>query len=244
MSTPAQLAANRANAQRSTGPKTETGKQKARLNGYRHGLTGQIYIFTPEDQEAFDQHCTGIRESFAPIGAFELDLAQSIAEDRWRLKRARALESGIFALGQCGGAGKVDAGHPQLDAAFSQARTWLEESQNLQLLTLYESRIQRSLDKALAQLTTIQEKRAAAHQRAMEEAQLLANLSHMKGKRYDPAPDFPPAPPKIGSVISADIINRTITRNHRLDEARFYQRNDWNPKEIYRKPSVRIPQAA
>ena len=242
MSTPAQLAANRANAQLSTGPKTEEGKLRARLNGFRHSLTGQIYIFTPEDQEAFDHHCTGIRESFNPVGAFELDLAQSIAEDRWRLKRARALETGVFALGQCGEPGNIDAGHPQLDAAFGQARTWLEEGRNLQLLTLYESRIQRSIEKALAQLATAQEKREAVHQKALEEAQLLANLSHMRGKPYDPARDFPPEPPQIGFAFSAAAINRAIGRNHRLDEAQFYKGRSWNPKEVYTRPSPQIPQ--
>ena len=35
---------NRANAQRSTGPKTEEGKQRSSLNALRHGLTGQTII--------------------------------------------------------------------------------------------------------------------------------------------------------------------------------------------------------
>src|SRR5580700_8733190 len=96
---PAQIAANIANAQKSTGPKTQAGKNRSRLNAYRHGITGQILIFTAEDQQAFDKHCDGIRQSFEPIGPTELHLAQSIAEDYWRLQRARALENGIFALG-------------------------------------------------------------------------------------------------------------------------------------------------
>jgi hypothetical protein len=109
--TPAQLTACRENAQPSTGPRTPEGKKRSSLNAFRHGLTGQIIMHTPmsaqaklcavgEDEQAFKKHCDGIREALAPIGALELDLAQAIAEDRSRLKRARAFENSIFALGQ------------------------------------------------------------------------------------------------------------------------------------------------
>jgi hypothetical protein len=123
MASPAQLTANIANAQKSSGPKTEKGKHRTRLNAYRHGLTGQICLLTADEHEAFEQHCTGIRDSLQPVGALELNLAQSIAEDHWRLKRARAIETGIFAagvLGQlghpCGGV-REDPAQPILAAA-------------------------------------------------------------------------------------------------------------------------------
>ena len=68
------------------------------LNAYRHGLTGQVLILTPEDQAAYHTHCQGIRESLAPVGAMEADFVQSIADDRWRLKRARSIEASAFSL--------------------------------------------------------------------------------------------------------------------------------------------------
>jgi hypothetical protein len=40
-SSEAQIAANQANAQRSTGPKTAAGKERSRANSYKHGLTGE-----------------------------------------------------------------------------------------------------------------------------------------------------------------------------------------------------------
>src|ERR1700729_308770 len=137
MASPAQLAANFANSQKSTGPTTSQGKQRTRLNAYRHGITGQICIFTTQEQQAFDAHCTGIREALEPVGALELDLAQAIAEGCWCLKRASALESGIYALGQSQPA-TDDLGQIQIGEALAQARTWLADGKNLQLLTLYE----------------------------------------------------------------------------------------------------------
>jgi hypothetical protein len=124
-----------ANAQKSTGPKTAKGKHRTRPNAYRHGLTGQICLLTADEHEAFDRHCTGIRESLEPVGALSLDLAQSIAEDRWRPKRARALETGIFALGQLGELGRLpapdrdDAAQLPIDEALSRARTWVAKSE-------------------------------------------------------------------------------------------------------------------
>src|SRR5271156_1640250 len=89
----------------STGPTAPSGKpgtQRTRLNAYKHGLTGQIHILTAAEQAAFDAHCKSICEALAPVGALEIDLAQAIAENRWRLKRVAAIEDGIFALGQLG----------------------------------------------------------------------------------------------------------------------------------------------
>lgn len=244
MASPLQLAANKANAQYSTGPKSGQAKQRTRLNAYRHGLTGQICIFTPEEREAFDGHCAGIREALDPVGALELDLAQSIAEDRWRLKRARAVESGIYALGQSAAPAGDDIGQVQVGEALAQARTWLADGKNLQLLSLYEQRIQRAVEKNTAQLTALQTRRQAIAQKALEEAQLLAQLAYAKGETYDPAGDFPPALLKNGFDFSTAGINRFILRNRRLDEARHYGQQGWMMKYPFTQPSVQIPKAA
>src|ERR1700679_55451 len=221
-----QLIANLANAQHSTGPKTEAGKHRTRLNAYRHGLTGQICLLTAEEHEAFDLHCTGIRESLAPVGALETELAQSIAEDHWRLKRARAIETGIFAAGVLGQLGhpyggiREDAAQVPIDEALAKAHTWIAKSENFQLLALYEQRIHRAIEKNMAQLRTLRAERKAARQQALEEAQLLAQLAHSKGEKYDPASDFPPELLQIGSDFSTAGLSRLIGRNQRLNQAR------------------------
>src|ERR1017187_4609699 len=99
MLTDAQIESNRQNAQKSTGPRTPEGKKRSSLNACRHNLTGQVNCITDEDKAAFDKHCFGIVGALPPEGLLEHDLAQGIAEDRWRLKRARALENNVFALG-------------------------------------------------------------------------------------------------------------------------------------------------
>src|ERR1700680_351918 len=231
MTSSAQLEANFANAQKSTGPRTQAGKHRTRLNAYRHGLTGQIQLLTADEHEAFEKHCAGIRESLEPVGALEIEIAQSIAEDHWRLKRARALETGIFALGQQGALGSLvtndrdDPAQLPIDEALSRARTWLAKSENFQLLALYEQRIHRAIAKNMAEFRTLRAERQAARQQALEEAQLLAQLAYSKGEKYDPASDFPPEILQIGSDFSSAGIRRLIGRNQRLNEARDLCRN-------------------
>jgi hypothetical protein len=216
--TEAQLTANRENAQLSTGPRTQEGKKRARLNAFRHGLTGQIIMHTPEDEQAFKKHCDGIREALAPVGAVETDLAQAIAEDRWRLNRARALENSIFALGQ-GEHLYEYSGDPEVDAAFAQGRTWMTHAHELHLLTTYENRIRRSVEKNTAELRALQAERKAAIAKAEEEARLLVQLAEAEGGDYDPADDFPPESQPLGFVFSRPLIQLQIDRNRRLGRA-------------------------
>ncbi len=136
-------------------------RDRRAFNAYRHGLSGQVLVIPPSEQAAYERHCRGIHQSLSPQGALEIDLAQSVADDRWRLKRAAAMESNIFALG-LNHSGNVTTGHEECDIALAQARIWLERGKDLQLLTLYESRIQRRVERNLALLRQLQHDRREA----------------------------------------------------------------------------------
>jgi hypothetical protein len=227
MMSDAQFQAIHLNSLKSTGPKTEAGKQRTKLNAYKHGLTGQIHVFTAAEQTAFDAHCKAIIEVLAPVGALEQDLAQSIAEGRWRLKRARAIESSIFAAGQLSLLG-FDAGVPTsedpaqlfIEDNVIQATTWLAKNDNFLLLALYEQRINRTIERNMAELRTLRAERKAAREQALEEALLLSQLAKSKGEEYDPAADFPPELLGTDSVFSPAAIIRLIARNQRNGRSR------------------------
>ncbi len=216
---PVQYAQNKLNSLQSTGPRTEEGKRRSSLNSTRHSLTGQIVIFTPEDAVAFEKHCTALRESMEPVGVQELELAQAIAEDRWRLKRARALENSMFAQGHRDHMNKVDFGHEETNAALAQGNTWKEQAKSLHLLTIYEQRIHRTMQKNTAELKELQSARKAAYEQAQAEALLLTDLAQSKGETYSPAPDFPPTHYFGGFVYASAEIARLLSRNARLEEA-------------------------
>ena len=227
----AQLAANRGNSQKSTGPKTEAGKKRSSINATRHGLTGQFHAFSAEDQIAFDLHCASLLADLQPATYREKILAISIAEDQWRLSRARALENNIFTLGVTGAIGDAtDANTPEVHTAISQARVWLTDGHKIQLLALYESRVRRTLEKNEKQLAELQALRVANQDKTLEQAKLFIQFARMKGQTYDLASDFPLVAGKTlqdGFEFSTPQIERLINRDQRLIEAMFYSKKGW-----------------
>jgi hypothetical protein len=55
MASDKQLQANRANAKKSTGPRSQGGKSRSRLNSRKHGLTAKTLIIVGECADDFDQ---------------------------------------------------------------------------------------------------------------------------------------------------------------------------------------------
>ena len=177
-----QLAANRANAQLSSGPRSEDGKRRSSLNARRHNLTGQVTAMTEEDRIAHDAFSTSFIKAMAPEGALELQLAQRIATDSWRLNRASAIEDNIFALGFSDHSGDMDVDHPELHAALTAARTFSREAKSIELLTLYEQRINRSIQKNLALLQQLQ----AARKAELKHAAKLVQSNEVKALPAEP----------------------------------------------------------
>ena len=122
--TPARLAANRRNAQLSTGPKTEEGKARARANAVKHGLTGAGIALPGEDAEAVAALFDAVRDELAPgsvVGAF---LAQQVALAMVRCGRAARGEAALVA-GQArrAAAERVEAREAHADALYAALRT-------------------------------------------------------------------------------------------------------------------------
>ena len=218
------------------GPKTEAGKQRTRLNAYKHGLTGQIHIFSAEERKAFDAHCAGIVEALAPVGPLEIDLAQAIAENRWRLKSVRTIESRIIAASQIDQKflRSDDPAQLELDEAIDQAHAWVANADNLKLVALYEQRINRTVERNMAELRTLRAERQVARDQAIEEALLLAELAKSKGETYDPAADRP----SQEFVFSSGEFERLFHRRQRLDEARALPKTRINPNSGRQMPAA------
>src|SRR5579863_10003670 len=153
-----QLAANRQNALLSCGPKTEAGRNISRMNAFRHGLTAQIEVTTPDEKEAKDKFFGEFISSLAPEGVVESQFAHSIADAHWRLNRASSIENNIFTIACSFQATEAESIHnaadpsdadggelenPEVDKALSAARAYIADPKRFQLLTIYEGRIHR-----------------------------------------------------------------------------------------------------
>jgi hypothetical protein len=97
MATQAQIDANRANSQKSTGPRTPEGRDAVRLNGLRHGLRAETAVLPIEDAAEFDNLKQQLEVELKPIGAQETILFEDIVLAAWRLRRARTYETAVTA---------------------------------------------------------------------------------------------------------------------------------------------------
>ena len=225
-----QLEANRRNAQRSTGPRTEEGKKVAALNARRHNLTGQVTAMTEADRIMHDAFSAALVESLAPEGAMETQLAQRIATDSWRLNRISAVEDNLFALGHNSRSDETETDDPEIHAALTAAKVFKEESKQLQLLTLYEQRINRNIQKNLATLQALQSARLAKREAEMKEAKKLLQLNEMKGLPYGPTEIS-----KDGFVFSTAEIRAAIDKDRRLKRANQTDLSRYRPQKLQAK---------
>jgi len=88
MATQAQMAANQANAQRSTGPTSDEGKANSRKNSTRHGLCGSMVCTSEMEQEESGKLLQDLRDEFQPQTPAEDILVYKMAELFLMNKRA------------------------------------------------------------------------------------------------------------------------------------------------------------
>jgi hypothetical protein len=96
--------------------------------------------------------------------------------------------------------------------ALADARTFQTRANQFQLLTIYEQRINRNLQRNLKQLHELQAERKAQREQALTEAQILAQLNPSQGLPYDAAAELG----ANGFVFSNAEINLAIDRSNHL----------------------------
>jgi len=93
-----QIAANRLNARRSTGPRRLAGKRRSRRNALRHGLGARTIVDVFESLDDYRSFERQIVQAHRPASAIDRGLVARLVSLLWRLRRASAIESGLFAL--------------------------------------------------------------------------------------------------------------------------------------------------
>ncbi len=93
-----QIEANRRNALRSTGPRTEQGKRLSRANAIRHGLTAETIVTSVEDAEDYKAFEAAVIADYNARTAVERELVLRLASLLWRLRRATAVETDLLQI--------------------------------------------------------------------------------------------------------------------------------------------------
>ncbi len=177
MASQAQTRANRANALKSTGPKTVEGKAATSHNAVKHGLLAEQVVIAGEDPGVFEVYREAMIEELSPFGAVETVLAERVVGLAWRLRRAERIQAEVFdtmltkdargahlrkmaqlalpKAGKDGQAGSIEetALGRAVSADFANHRV-------LDRLGLYERRIERSFFKVMGELERLKAMRA------------------------------------------------------------------------------------
>ncbi len=169
MASEAQVLANRRNAQKSTGPRTEEGKAVAAQNAVKHGLLARDDVIKTEDQGDFDRMREEVMRELDPAGPVETALAERAVSLMWRLKRAQRLQNEVFDYliardaDTCAKRLYCDSARdPRGDPDFVLGRmvvTDLSNTRVIERLGLYERRIESSLYRTMRELRTVKKDR-------------------------------------------------------------------------------------
>ena len=191
MPTAAQIEANRANAQLSTGPTSETGKAKSSLNAVKTGLTGRTVLLPSDDAVVYEAHVAEFMKRLAPVGEDEQNLAQSLADTEWRLFRILALELGIYAVGRIEFAELFANEDEAVRKHLIEAKVFLAYQRQLNNLSIQEGRLRRQREKDTAALCQLQENRKRHTQARLDKAAREYILAVHEGRHEE----FEPAEP-------------------------------------------------
>jgi hypothetical protein len=152
-----QIAANRLNAQKSTGPKTPEGRAAVRLNGVTHGLTAETIVLKGESEIDFTNLLGSLEAEHDPATPTEEALVVQLAMATWRLRRLYHQEAGFYTcqlqslVGMQKDLNLDDAGR------MGHAAAWSEST--LTLFNRQEGRLERTFYRALHELQRLRKER-------------------------------------------------------------------------------------
>ncbi|MFN7919496.1 MAG: hypothetical protein U0Q16_05330 [Bryobacteraceae bacterium] len=163
--TAAQNEANRANAQKSTGPRTAEGKAASSKNAVTHGLFSATFAVAPEDRDEFDLLLELQREELLPQGINEELVFSNLVQAAWKTEKTRRLEAAAL----------------------------LEQNEaKLDKYTRYAAQFERAYYRALAELRKLQTERAlreAASAQPAQDRPPVADIATLR-KQTQPLPDL------------------------------------------------------
>ena len=147
MRTPAQQAASRANAARSTGPRTAAGKRRSAQNALRHGLLARAPVLENESRCGFDEMLRQYTKYFAPRNAAEKIAVEQMCSAVWRRRRLWSLERETLNLDLAG-----QTSPDELERTVNAFDPLTRNSPQFLLLSRYETSIDNTFHRSLARL--------------------------------------------------------------------------------------------
>lgn len=147
-----QKKSNRRNALKSTGPKTCEGKAVSSKNAISHGLLSRDLIISNESREDLESFQCKVYQTLCPQGAVEELLVDKIVNVVWRLRRLTKIEGELLTEDT------FVFGETSLSQGFKGSN-----GHSIQVLSRYESTLERSFYRAMHELQRVQGMRLGQH---------------------------------------------------------------------------------
>jgi hypothetical protein len=189
MATVHQITANRENSQKSTGPSTPEGKKRSALNAIRHNFTGQVLILTKTETPLYLDHCREYRDQFSPQGKLENELVQQLADQFWSLRQIRAQTNNLFTVSSVTENLGIESDDEDINSALAAAQGIHTNAKTLALLSIYEQRKERSIEKTLKLLKEAQETRKWETYKDLRDATQYREAFEIKEPDWVPSDD-------------------------------------------------------
>ncbi len=162
---PRQQQANQRNAQKSTGPKTQAGKEVSRYNALKHGITAELVCIPGECRPHYDARRLELIDYYKPQSLLEFDLVDHIANALWRKRRVVKHETLMVTLEvhaqRQSPNPRVTEASPDVESSVA-TQILSDDTNGLGLLDRYESKIDRSLHRLIRLLHETQANRPPA----------------------------------------------------------------------------------
>src|SRR5262245_31660315 len=100
--------ANAANARRSTGPRSPTGKARSSQNAYRHGLYARARVVAACEEAGFRDWLGQWHDDYRPDGTAETNAIDRAAHASWKLRRCAEVEAATLDKQRRGAARRRD----------------------------------------------------------------------------------------------------------------------------------------
>ena len=210
MATKAQIKANRKNAKKSTGPRTEEGKARVSLNALKHGLLARDAVLPEEDPAEFDRQLRDLEHDLRPENSVEFELVRQIADAQWRMRRLVRIETAFLSTAieaqrrheEIFRPGKIQPGREGETQLLGAGL--LNRTQALLHLARYDAHLSRRYYRAIAELGRLRKLERAAEQYRENKTTKQSQYPEPdeESSRYKPSPgphsrppSAPPPPP-------------------------------------------------
>ncbi len=181
----ARLAANRANAQFSTGPTSPEGKAKVSLNAVKTGLTGRTVILSSAEGIPYQALLHEYEKALQPVGPEERALLQSIIDCRWRLERIPGLEMALLTLIRNEWIARDPKYNTPVTAILTEMEIRRKHEKEFRNLQIQEARLARRREKEMAEFLRLQQARKATEAAALAQAAQAYLLAAHRNQTFD-----------------------------------------------------------